>query len=253
MRTLFLAAVCIAGFGCNHSSPTQDQPSNQSPVTDSAATDSRYPLSPDSGAKIVGSLSTASAKFGSFTPPTVSLTPYKVPGKDGFFTIPVDFTYTDPHGKKWVAPANTITNGASIPRSLWSITGHPLSDKFRNAAIIHDAYSGRANVGHARHYTQPRDSTNRMFYYACRACGSSSIQAKTMYAAVVLFNHRWQPGDKTVAPAPAGELRTLTFKSAAHLIRLQDPSFTRLDAWLKRNDDKLRRDERITPADTTQI
>src|SRR5215471_10875317 len=46
-----------------------------------------------------------------------------------------ELRYTDPKGKVWVAPAGSVTDGASIPRYLWSIMGGPFEGQYRNAAV----------------------------------------------------------------------------------------------------------------------
>src|SRR4051812_16230359 len=38
-------------------------------------------------------------------------------------TLLNEFRYTDPKGDVWVAPAGSVVDGASIPRSLWTIMG----------------------------------------------------------------------------------------------------------------------------------
>ena len=46
-------------------------------------------------------------------------------------------------GFQFVVPAGFITDGASIPRVLWRICGHPMSTKRFPAAVVHDwLYSG---------------------------------------------------------------------------------------------------------------
>src|SRR5439155_17631427 len=50
------------------------------------------------------------------------------------------FAYIDAKGKEWVAPANSVVNGASIPASLWSVVGGPYEGQYRNASVVHDVY-----------------------------------------------------------------------------------------------------------------
>src|SRR5438270_6470494 len=40
-------------------------------------------------------------------------------------TLLSELRYTDPQGVAWIAPAGSVVDGASIPRSLWSIMGGP--------------------------------------------------------------------------------------------------------------------------------
>src|SRR5581483_12072126 len=36
-----------------------------------------------------------------------------------------EFSYVDPKGTKWIAPAGWIVDGASIPQTMWSFSGGP--------------------------------------------------------------------------------------------------------------------------------
>ena len=85
-----------------------------------------------------------------------------------------DFSYTDPQGKVWKAPAGSEINGASIPRPLWSTVGSPYTDDYRNASIVHDVAVGVVN----------RKTADKMFYYACLAGGCSKPQARLLYLGV---------------------------------------------------------------------
>src|SRR5689334_9464801 len=40
-------------------------------------------------------------------------------------TLLNELRYTDPQGLVWLAPAGSKVDGASIPRSLWSLMGGP--------------------------------------------------------------------------------------------------------------------------------
>ena len=94
-----------------------------------------------------------------------------------------DFAYVDPRKKVWVAKKDAVANGASIPQVFWSVTGGPLSGKFRDASIIHDEA--------CREMNEPSDAVHLAFYEACRCSGVPEKQAKTLYAAVYHFGPRW--------------------------------------------------------------
>jgi hypothetical protein len=86
------------------------------------------------------------------------------------------FWYIDPAGRRWEAPAGTVVNGASIPRTLWSTVGSPYTGDYRRAALVHDAAVGSPGV--------LRADADTMFYFACLAGGCSLVQAKMLYAGV---------------------------------------------------------------------
>lgn len=89
-----------------------------------------------------------------------------------------DFSYTDPDGKIWLAPAGSEINGASIPRPLWSTVGSPYTDDYRNASIVHDvAVSNQIPP-------LERKKADKMFYYACLAGGCSIPKARILYLGV---------------------------------------------------------------------
>ena len=107
-------------------------------------------------------------------------------------TVLTELRYTDPKGEVWVAPPGSVTDGASIPRSLWSITGGPFEGKYRNASILHD-------VAYDQH-NRPWQECDRMFYNACRCSGVGAVEAKTMYYALYKFGHHWKYEIKKARP-----------------------------------------------------
>jgi len=81
---------------------------------------------------------------------------------------------------KYIVPEGFKTDGASIPRFLWSITGCPIKAKYVMAAILHDyLYSREANV--------PFDHANKAFYRNMRRAGVNKFKAKLMFLAVKYF------------------------------------------------------------------
>jgi hypothetical protein len=99
-------------------------------------------------------------------------------------TLLSELRYVDPDGVVWVAPAGSVVDGASIPRSLWSFMGGPFEGKYRNASVLHDV----AYDQHIRHWEQ----CDRMFYNAMRCSGVSAVEAKTMYFALYKFGRHWK-------------------------------------------------------------
>lgn len=49
------------------------------------------------------------------------------------------------NGTRYVVPCGFECDGASIPRFLWPILGHPFAHKIRRAAVLHD-WLRRSNV-----------------------------------------------------------------------------------------------------------
>jgi hypothetical protein len=99
-------------------------------------------------------------------------------------TLLSELRYTDPDGKVWIAPAGSVVDGASIPRSLWSLMGGPFEGKYRNASVLHDVSYDQK--------TRPWSECDRMFYNAMRCSGVSAVEAGTMYYALRKFGHHWK-------------------------------------------------------------
>ena len=98
-------------------------------------------------------------------------------------TLLHEFRYTDPEGIVWVAPAGSVVDGASIPRTLWTLMGGPFEGRYRNASVLHD-------VAYTIQNRPPKDA-DRMFYHAMRCSGVGAVEAKTMYYALLRFGWHW--------------------------------------------------------------
>src|SRR5437867_2135885 len=99
-------------------------------------------------------------------------------------TLLSELRYTDPQGVAWIAPAGSVVDGASIPRSLWSVMGGPFEGQYRNASVLHD-------VAYEKH-NRPWQDCDRMFYNAMRCSGVNAVEAKTMYYTLYKFGHHWK-------------------------------------------------------------
>jgi Protein of unknown function (DUF1353) len=99
-------------------------------------------------------------------------------------TVMSELRYTDPQGMVWIAPGGSVVDGASIPRSLWSIMGGPFEGRYRNASVLHD-------VAYDQH-NRPWQDCDRMFYNAMRCSGVSAVEAGTMYYALYKFGRHWK-------------------------------------------------------------
>lgn len=93
------------------------------------------------------------------------------------------FSYVDPKGNTWTAPAGWVIDGASIPVFAWSVVGGPFNGKYRDASVIHDVACDQR--------TQPWETVHEAFYWAMMASGVEPWRAKVMYAAVYHFGPRW--------------------------------------------------------------
>jgi hypothetical protein len=98
------------------------------------------------------------------------------------------FGYVDPRGVHWDVPIGYVTNGASIPTSLWAVVGGPFDGPYRDAAVLHDYYCEAK--------TRTSDDTHRMYYEAAVARGTSENVASTMYAGLVFGGPVWKVAAK---------------------------------------------------------
>lgn len=107
-------------------------------------------------------------------------------------TLLNELRYTDSKGNVWIAPAGSKVDGASIPKSLWSIMGGPFEGRYRNASVLHDvAYDQR---------DRPWQECDLMFYSAMRCSGVSTVEAGTIYYALYKFGRHWPYTVKKAEP-----------------------------------------------------
>jgi Protein of unknown function (DUF1353) len=140
-------------------------------------------------------------------------------GRDGrTMTLLNPFSYTDPKRVVWEVPSGAITDGASIPRILWTIAGGPFEGKYRDAAVIHDYY--------CEVQTRPWRDTHLVFYNAMRTAGVDDVTAKTFYAAVYYFGPRWGIGTASKGP---GAQQSLTLDQERQVV-------DNLRAWIEKSD-----------------
>ena len=91
--------------------------------------------------------------------------------------------FTDPDGRKWIAPKGHIVDGASIPALFQPIVGTPYGGKYVMASIIHDVACDEKS--------KSWEKVHKMFYYAMLASGVAFKKAGLMYDAVFLGGPRW--------------------------------------------------------------
>lgn len=93
-------------------------------------------------------------------------------------------------------PAGTTTDGASIPRFLWRVCGHPLEAPRVYAATLHDWLYG----GGMRAAGVTREQADRCYYALLRHFGISAWRSKIEYCALRLFGgSHWKESGETGA------------------------------------------------------
>ena len=93
-----------------------------------------------------------------------------------------DFSYIDPNNKEWKVPQGSFLNGATIPRSLWTLIGSPYVGKYRRASVIHDYFVGEGYNPEVSN--RNRKMADKMFYRACKHDGCSNREASILYIGV---------------------------------------------------------------------
>jgi len=132
-----------------------------------------------------------------------------------------DFAYIDPRGKRWLAPADSKIDGASIPAVFWSLIGGPFEGPYRAASVVHDA----ACVAKQERW----EDVHRMFYEACRCSRLGEGKAQAMYWAVYKFGPHWPSGSAheivafaAAAPPDEDMVREAEAYFAAHELSLDE-------------------------------
>jgi len=132
-----------------------------------------------------------------------------------------DFAFLRSDGFMIISPEGTTTDGASIPRALWSILGSPLYGKNKEFASCHDSlYRKAAVIINTTHrdafdplmmFLRWRTINSKFFLHqtckdkkfaddtllqAMQTCGVSWIKQMAVYHAVRLLGHSgwWDKG-----------------------------------------------------------
>lgn len=102
-----------------------------------------------------------------------------------------DWHIDDLCGFAFTVPKGAETDGASIPRFLWRVCGHPLEAPRVYAAMLHDwLYSGvdpAEDKGGAHPSDVSRADADLCYYNLLRHFGVSWWRAKTEYYALRMF------------------------------------------------------------------
>ena len=107
-----------------------------------------------------------------------------------------------PDKKVYLVPKDFVCDGASIPRALWWLCGAPLTGKYRDAAILHDAaYAGTLEVIEgesdiAKPANLSRLQADLLFMGAMKFRGCNPIRSRVKFWAVRIF------GGSHYSPAP---------------------------------------------------
>ena len=107
--------------------------------------------------------------------------------------VVTEFTYEDPDARRWTVPAGTVSDGASIPRALWSTVGSPLTGRYRRAAVLHD-YLYRSQI-------VDKDTADRVLLDAMHGDGCDDELAQVIYDGVHLCGESSWTADGAVLNA----------------------------------------------------
>jgi len=108
------------------------------------------------------------------------------------FELAVDFVVRIGDGTVLIAPKGTTTDGASIPRFFWRLIGPPMTGRYRQAAVIHDAgYTGDLQWRIGGALTEyDRKAVDALFLQLMKALGVSWWRRRLMHLAVRCFGAR---------------------------------------------------------------
>lgn len=151
--------------------------------------------------------------------------PHVLLSPDGYkMKLTKDFSYTDLNGEAWTTPADTVVNGASIPRGFWSYIGGPLSGKFRNASIIHDHYCVIKD--------RPHELVHNNFHEAMLQSGVRESKAWVMYQAVARFGPKWDMEELAACREENPDNLAVCVENTGHTMTIDSPSAAAIDLFL---------------------
>jgi hypothetical protein len=91
--------------------------------------------------------------------------------------------WEDPNGTRCEVPRDYVSDGASVPKILWSISGGPLDEAYVRAAILHDFQCDTR--------AQTSDQVHERFYRGMRADNVSWLVARSFYRVVLGWGPQW--------------------------------------------------------------
>lgn len=168
-----------------------------------------------------------------------------IPGRSyDFFPLAEDLEFVDGQARKWLAPRQTLTDGASIPEVFVPIVGDPRAPEFTNAAALHDAYCGIGNEDGPVYRSRTWQETHRLFYDGLIVGGTPELKAKIMFAAVWLGGPRWYPksgrDDLTMALLPKA-LMQQAMRDTRFYVNRRNPTFPQLLAYLSWQEERMKK------------
>lgn len=166
-----------------------------------------------------------------------------IPGRPyEFYPLAVQLEFVDGQNRQWIAPRNTLTDGASIPEVFVSVIGNPREPEFANAAALHDAYCGIGNEDGPVYHSRTWQEVHRLFYDGLIVGGTPEIKAKLMFAAVWLGGPRWDPRtdreDRSMQRIPAAMMQA-TLRDVKFYIQRGRPSLSQLINYLEEQEDRM--------------
>lgn len=156
----------------------------------------------------------------------------------GRFVLSAPLTFVDATDREWRAPVGTLTDGASIPEPFLPLIGARLDRRWRDAAIIHDAYCARANHYLPGWRSLPWEAVHRMFYDALLAGGTPPLRALVMYAAVYLGGPRWDDPARALDEVDASLLRRELVRCIRWIER-ERPDAEAVEIWMREREPSL--------------
>lgn len=142
------------------------------------------------------------------------------------------FGYRDSRGVDWDVPKGFLSDGASIPWSLWGFIGGPFDGPYRDAAVIHDYFCDMKS--------RTWEDVHAMFLEAALRRGVPESTAQTMYAGILYGGPRWDTPKllqkAQILPTPSGPRPPtdpgITKRSATMTEKQQ---FEELRRWIETN------------------
>ena len=173
--------------------------------------------------------------------PRFEIRPEKIETNDEshYMVLKSDFTFIDSTNTRWLAPAGTKTDGASIPQLFLSFIGDRFDPRYRAAAIVHDAFCQEINKSGASFQTRKWRATHKMFYEACVEGGTDKRAAQLMFAAIWLGGPRWNDEAHSLDAVPK-ELLKEEFEKCKEWLEKSERSNDALIAWMDRREQNLR-------------